>query len=248
MKRSLGFLHPSLGRLFPAFLFPPRGITGPEARSRLLRQTHAPGSSGRQTPGPRTHRQDVEFLMHVGSLGEFDVASFGFAIHELMVRVGAAPNSGANQIRLTDQQLWAAMEAGLIWLRRLHSLIPAEGDRGGTMSDRIENEGLEPLMSDLRSAARRTRWGGGLPVWLVALNVLACTGLIVILPLILTGSIGSSVKAAEDPSFLYQQRVVDLEAQLRATIEDTTFRQELMTDVIAEMRSEIEALKEQLNE
>lgn len=138
----------------------------------MINQTHAPAVPAGPRHRRRERNSEVEFLMHAGSLGDFDVAAFAFAIHELMGQRGRLQGLPPRPSRIPEPELWATIEAGLGWLAQLHDLAPEVPGTLSMMENRLdEGEGPE-LLAALRTARKRAAWFGGLPPWLAVANVL----------------------------------------------------------------------------
>lgn len=123
---------------------------------------------------PRRRQPDtIEFLRFAGSIGGFDVVAFGFALRELMSRRGCLVGDLPGRSSLTDAELWGNVESGLNWLETLYELAPEGGEGLTNLQNRIESNDADGMKRAMEAARNRAKWCGGMPLWLVCVNVVA---------------------------------------------------------------------------
>ena len=184
----------------------------------MIDQTQAPPAPA--APGRRPDA--VEFFRHAASIGEFDIAAFAVALHELMGRQGNPGAPLGRRTLLTDEELWGNVTAGLNWLEGLHSVAPSGADAAELMQNRLQGDDPDSLKRDLERARQRAKWCGGMPLWLVTVNLVAamfCT--LTAAVLLLRGP--SVVDAAPSQDFATPAELRALEQRIEALQDDHAF-------------------------
>jgi hypothetical protein len=202
----------------------------------VINQTQAP-----PTPAaPRRRRDALEFLRHAGSIGEFDVAAFAIALHELMGRHGLAIRGECHRSALSDAELWGNVNAGLEWLGTLQELAPEGSAAANLMQNRLEGSDPDALLREMERARNRAKWCGGMPLWLVVANSVALLFCTLTAAVVLVR--GPSVVGAGPPiDYATPAEVRALEQRISTLQDDQAFVVGRLMDKIERLQAEGQA-------